>query len=209
MHTLHKHTLAFAAALSALAGYVDAMGFLKLGGYFVSFMSGNSTQMAVGIVQHESVAAQLGAIIALFVAGAFSGSLLAHFATAGRRTVAVLAMVTALLALGAASYGFGFSLAAILLMTFAMGAANASLQGAGEQVVGVTYMTGTLVKVGQRLAHDLLNGGKYTWLPYLLLWVGLVSGGVCGAFLYGIIGLHSLWIAAGWAALLMLIAWRK
>lgn len=30
-----------AACLSALAGYVDAIGFIKLGGFFISFMSGN------------------------------------------------------------------------------------------------------------------------------------------------------------------------
>ena len=31
--------------MSTLAGYVDAIGFLHLGGLFVSFMSGNSTRM--------------------------------------------------------------------------------------------------------------------------------------------------------------------
>ena len=34
-----------AAYLSALAGYVDALAFLKLGGFFVSFISGNSTRL--------------------------------------------------------------------------------------------------------------------------------------------------------------------
>ncbi|MET0229353.1 MAG: DUF1275 family protein, partial [Rhodanobacteraceae bacterium] len=42
---------AVAAALSWNAGYVDAVGYLSLGGFFVSFMSGNSTQLGVGIAQ--------------------------------------------------------------------------------------------------------------------------------------------------------------
>ena len=39
----------FAALLSGLAGFVDAIGFIKLGGFFVSFMSGNSTRLAVAL----------------------------------------------------------------------------------------------------------------------------------------------------------------
>ncbi len=46
-----------AAALAALAGYVDAIGFVKLGGLFVSFMSGNTTRMAVGLAGGSAVAA--------------------------------------------------------------------------------------------------------------------------------------------------------
>ncbi|MCL2535023.1 MAG: DUF1275 family protein, partial [Nocardiaceae bacterium] len=36
-----------AVFLSGLAGFVDAMGFITLGGFFVSFMSGNSTKLSV------------------------------------------------------------------------------------------------------------------------------------------------------------------
>ncbi|MFZ1966902.1 MAG: DUF1275 family protein, partial [Bradyrhizobium sp.] len=39
--------IALACTLSALAGYVDGIGFIHLGGLFVSFMSGNSTRLGV------------------------------------------------------------------------------------------------------------------------------------------------------------------
>ncbi len=39
----------FAIALAALAGYVDAVGYLSAGGYFVSFMSGNTTRLGVAL----------------------------------------------------------------------------------------------------------------------------------------------------------------
>ncbi len=41
--------LLLAAALIAVAGFVDAIGFLTLGHLFVSFASGNSTQFAIAV----------------------------------------------------------------------------------------------------------------------------------------------------------------
>jgi len=38
-----------AAGLSAIAGFVDAVAFLELRGFFASFMSGNTTRFAVGL----------------------------------------------------------------------------------------------------------------------------------------------------------------
>ena len=45
-----RRNISLACALSALAGYVDAIGFLHLGGLYVSFMSGNSTLVLSAIV---------------------------------------------------------------------------------------------------------------------------------------------------------------
>jgi len=36
----------FAYAVAGLAGFVDITGFLQLNGYFVSFMTGNTTLLA-------------------------------------------------------------------------------------------------------------------------------------------------------------------
>src|SRR3979411_680147 len=69
--------VALTCALSALAGYVDGIGFIHLGGLFVSFMSGNSTRMGVSLADgHWRDAAQALSLIALFVIGAALGSLI-------------------------------------------------------------------------------------------------------------------------------------
>ncbi|HRQ61268.1 MAG TPA: DUF1275 family protein [Alphaproteobacteria bacterium] len=65
-------------------------------------------------------------------------------------------------------------------------------------------MTGTLVKFGQRLAGRMLGEKEHNWLPYFLLWVGLVSGAILGALGYMAYGLHILW--AGVAACYALTA---
>ena len=71
--------LVLAMMLAGLAGMVDAIGFIRLGHLFVSFMSGNSTQFAIAIGRgHFDEAGQILLLIVLFVIGAAGGQLLAH-----------------------------------------------------------------------------------------------------------------------------------
>lgn len=199
---------ALATALSALAGYVDAIGFISLGGFFVSFMSGNSTRLGVGLMRHSPDAAVAAGLIATFVVGVVLGSLTGRIAGAHRRP-AVLAVVAVLLALAASSSAFGFGVVVIIAMVLAMGAENAVFEADGEVHIGLTYMTGTLVKIGQRVATALIGGDRLAWLPYLALWIGLIAGACAGAVLYPILGMGALWIGAGAAALLAVIAIQK
>src|SRR3546814_14871784 len=81
-----RHWL-LAIGVSAIAGDIDAIGFLKLGGLFVSFMSGNSTRMAVGVVAEPHVALPAARLLAGFVAGVIAGTLLAMAAGTYRKHV--------------------------------------------------------------------------------------------------------------------------
>ncbi|MDP9164215.1 MAG: DUF1275 family protein, partial [Pseudomonadota bacterium] len=93
MTSLDARSRLLAAALSALAGFVDAIGFLGTGGFFVSFMSGNSTRLAVGVARNAAFAATALALVAAFVTGVIIGSLVGRKAGA-RRPPAVLLLVT-------------------------------------------------------------------------------------------------------------------
>lgn len=199
MIRLNKTLRLFAASLSFVAGFVDALGFIHLGGYFVSFMSGNSTRMAVSLPERLSGGLLPLSLMGLFLVGVIGGTILtARFkGDHGRRMLVSLAVLLALAATFAAT---GHSQMAVLLTPIAMGAMNTMFQRDGEVSVGVTYMTGTLVKLGQRVAKALTGGPRWTWTPYLLLWFGLVSGAICGAVIYPYLGLQALWLPA--AALL-------
>jgi len=198
----------FAAGLAAVAGYVDALGFIHLGGFFVSFMSGNSTRAGVGLADAGGDAVIAGALVATFVGGVVIGAVAGRLAKQHRQ-FAVLSLVAVLLALGALAQSIGLGMLAIAAMALAMGAENTVFERNGEVSIGVTYMTGTLVKAGQRIAAALAGEDRWGWLPYLLLWASLVTGATLGAVSYPLIGLGGLWIAAGAVALLAWVARRS
>ena len=203
MHSYDRPRRTLAVAAAALAGYVDALGFLSADRYFVSFMSGNTTRLGVDLMTRPAMAWMPAMLLALFVLGVAGGALLA--ARAGdRRKVVVLGMVAALLGLAALSHG----LLLLALLVLAMGALNNTLQRGGEVAVGLTYMTGALVRLGQGLAARINGTGGEGWSGWLLLWCGLALGAVAGAAAW----LHwhdaALWLASGWGLLLALAASR-
>lgn len=204
-----RHLVAIAACLSFLAGYVDAIGFLDLGGFFVSFMSGNSTRLGVALAQgHAQAAATLCGIVFLFVSGVVGGSLLGARLHHRRMTVIMLCVASLLVfsALADQWAGRGIAIAALVL---AMGAVNTLFERDGEVAIPITYMTGTLVRMGQRIAGALRGGPRLAWLRYLLLWCGLVSGAVTGAAAYAAKGFSAVWLAAAIAAAVTLVFQRK
>jgi uncharacterized membrane protein YoaK (UPF0700 family) len=200
-----RRNVGLACALSALAGYVDGIGFLHLGGLFVSFMSGNSTRMGVSLAQGQWLsAAQALGLIALFVTGAAAGSLIVLGRGANRQPRLLLAEAL-LLAAAALCDAFGLSNVAVAAIVLAMGLENAVFQIDGGAGLGLTYVTGALVKVGQLVAAALTGGARWAWAPNLLLWAAMVAGALCGALAYHWINLAAIWFAAGAALALSAI----
>jgi uncharacterized membrane protein YoaK (UPF0700 family) len=201
-----RNTRFLAIAAAVVAGFVDAVGFIETKGYFVSFMTGNSTRLGIGLAGLGDVMLPAALVLA-FVGGVTLGSLLIQ-AVSFKQSAVTFAFVAVLLAISAALARLGLAAAATLLMAGAMGAMNAAFQANGEVRIGLTYMTGTLVKIGQRAAGAIRGGPPWLWLPYLLQWLGLMSGVALGAATYGNLGAQALWLPAAAMVALSLLASR-
>lgn len=201
-----RGNLALACALSGLAGYIDGIGFIHLGGLFVSFMSGNSTRLGVMVAEMNwSKALEAIRLIVMFVVGAGAGSLIGRGRGTYRQGLLVMAEAL-LLGVGALGYELGFEQLTIATIVLAMGLVNAVFQiDGGTTGLGLTYMTGTLVRVGQLLAAALTGGPRWAWLPNLLLWAALVVGAVLGTLAYQHVNLAAVWFAAGAASIVSVI----
>jgi uncharacterized membrane protein YoaK (UPF0700 family) len=182
-----------AAALALIAGFIDAYGMITYGVY-VSFMSGNTTQTGYQAAEGAFGPASLSALaILFFVVGSFAGTLLVELAGRYARRVlycvvaAALATIVGLTQLGLLSGGL-----AIAAISVAMGVMNNALSRVGAQAVSLTFVTGSLSRVGSSLALALrrapLRDAEGPWDTHLrraLLLARLWLGFLVGALLSG------------------------
>ena len=180
--------LSSAVVLAWIAGATDAIGFLTLGGVFVSFMSGDTTRLGVALAASDRPLAYATiALVTLFVVGVCVAALAgARAAQAG----GVLLLQAMLLAGATWLIDAGRVGAGTAALVFAMAFANTA---ASERGLGVTA---ALVRIGQGLATAIAGGARLGWLPDLLLWVALVAGGTAGAALEARWGSAALWMPA-------------
>src|SRR6202012_402468 len=187
---LARNAELLAAALAMIAGFVDAYGIITYG-VFVSFMSGNTTQTGYQAAEGLFGPASLsGLAILFFVVGCFAGTLLVQAAgRLARRAVfgvvaATLAEVVGLTYFGFLTVGFG-----IAIVSVAMGVMNSALSPVGAQSVSLTFVTGTLSRVGSHLAQAAsrapLADAQGPWDTHLRralmlsrVWAGFFAGAV-------------------------------
>ncbi|PQZ83709.1 MULTISPECIES: YoaK family protein [unclassified Arthrobacter] len=202
----------FAGTITAMAGFVDGVGFVHFGGYFLSFMSGNSTRSSVALMTGDLAGwAMAMSLVGCFVAGVILATLVTFRLDRLRRPVAMYS--SAALLLSAAISGNFLPQLTALLLAAAMGLVNVSYTRSGEVSLGLTYMTGTLVKLGQALGGAIIGlatgsdrgGYRMLWMRYAVLWLMITMGSLGGVLAYLRLGLGSLWIVAGgmlaWASL--------
>jgi uncharacterized membrane protein YoaK (UPF0700 family) len=150
-----NETLLWAGAifLALVAGYVDGYGLLFLK-TFVSFMSGNTTTAGVMIGGGNFHAAfSSGLAVVFFVIGSFCGNKLSQFDFRHSHRIAFL-VIAAILAMvaGLETGGLRYVPVQIASLALAMGMVNPALTKIGAEPVSLTFMTGTLSRVGAHLA---------------------------------------------------------
>lgn len=183
VQTLGRRGFAAAATLSLIAGYIDGFGYVFLGGYFVSFMTGNTTRAGVDLVGGALGAVALAALlIVAFVGGAVVGTIVT-----GRRMrseTAVLVLVTSLVALAAVGSLLDWRVATGVVLAAAMGAMNTVFARGGDVRFGITYMTGALVRLAQTIVAAVQTGQRGEWVRHFLMWASIASGAILGAFAF-------------------------
>ncbi|HTM78782.1 MAG TPA: YoaK family protein, partial [Devosia sp.] len=168
--------------------------FVELGGFFVTFVSGNTTQLgdalATGIAP---VAVLTGSLIGLFFVGSFAGASLALL-PARWATSAVLVLVLVAMIASMTLSVTGFTPAqAMLALAVAAGAQNAILTSQGAVRLGATFVTGTMFGAAQDLAKALRRlAPPWRWLQHLLVWISLLSGAALGALAHRSFGTYAL-----------------
>lgn len=216
-----------AVGLTANAGFVDGLFFIHLGGYFVSFMSGNSTRAAADLAQGNYQAwIAASSLILAFIIGVMLSSFAVRFGPKRFHPPAeslltervtphgsAVWMAYALMLLGGITAVITTTeMAAPFIVAAATGAINGTFTRRGEVTVGLTYMTGTLVKMGQALASAIaLRSSVYLarFFRYLLLWAAIALGSLIGGWSYLQFGLAAIWLTiAAMTILAIALTWR-
>ncbi|MBV4474003.1 MULTISPECIES: YoaK family protein [Pseudomonas] len=207
----HLHTqkwrgrvgLALVAALSVLAGMTDAIGFMASGD-FVSFMSGNTTRLAVAISAGDmSLTLRLVILVVTFIVGNALGVVVGRLG--GRRALPLLLCIATLLC-AAAVWPFEAQLPALLAAIIAMGMLNAAVEEVNGLAVGLTYVTGALSRFGRGLGRWMLGERRNGWRVQLVPWSGMFIGAVLGAVLEHHLGLKALFVSGLLAGLLGVVS---
>jgi uncharacterized membrane protein YoaK (UPF0700 family) len=178
-----------AAALAMIAGFLDAYGMITYRTY-LSFMSGNTTQAGYEIGEARFGPALSSVLLAIlfFGVGSFAGALLEGSAVRRIRRLVFGVIATSLaLIVGFAQIGFSSNWVSIAVISLAMGAMNTALSVAGNKSVSLTFVTGTLSRIGIQLALAVrrapLPDSQGAWdtharraLQLTAIWAGFLSG---------------------------------
>ena len=202
---------------AGIAGAFNAAGFCAFG-TFSSNMTGNVSGLADHLGLRElTLALPMLALIAAFMAGAMSATLLI---SAGRRhrlrgvyAYSVLTEALLLVGLGLAGVSLPARWHGAVLVTglsFLLGLQNATITQITDARVRTTHVTGMVTDLGIGLARRLSRGDdasgpdREKMRLYAVTVAAFLAGGVTGVLAWSVLGTAFLFIAAGLLALIAL-----
>ncbi|KQB86209.1 YoaK family protein [Corynebacterium lowii] len=201
--------------LASLAGATGAAAWLYSSGWYVTFMTGNTERMVLEPLQGSTGAglAALSAVL-VFVIGAFTATLARIYlwsqARHGAMVVTTLAIIAAFLSdLWLGAQRNELTPIPILFLAFGLGALNTSISRRGQVVMPLSYVTGTLVKIGQGAALHVAGKQQWMWFPQLATYLGFVFGAVLGGVVFHRQGVDdALFLLAIGAMVMTAVTWR-
>jgi uncharacterized membrane protein YoaK (UPF0700 family) len=174
--------------LAALAGLIGAVAFTHSAGYFVTFMTGNTERAALAYFRDQPWLAITAVLLLIsFVGGVVVASLCRrHLWVAHPHGPTVLTALSLAAATTdcIATHGWSamgdLSFEPIPFVAFGIGALNTSFVKDGEVSTPLSYVTGTLVKMGQGIERHISGGSATAWLGYMLLYISFIVGATIG-----------------------------
>ncbi|WP_235604197.1 YoaK family protein [Photobacterium kishitanii] len=166
-----------------IAGIVDAIGFIHLkNGLFVSFMSGNTTHVAMLLSSHQyGQSFYYIGVILLFVAGITIGEMIAVLQQQNYRWL-VMSTVSILLFSAIFIEKITIPIVTNFILAFAMGLQNIALRITINKAMPLTFATAFLANTGRELAMLLLGkGDKKVFIKQISLWFSIFIGAVVGS----------------------------
>ena len=192
-----ESTSLFVLLLVAAAGLTDALLYLHSKEMLAVYMTGNSSKMAQFFqTGNLEKALPLLAIIITFVVGTTLGAWLGNRASSWRAPQLLL-LVTLLLLAAWPFTASQYPLIAVLPIAAAMGVLNQ----VRSSEAGVTFLTGTLVRLGRALATGQLRSASL----YITRWLVWFLAAFAGAAIDSHLPQTSLLIVPCWCLLLALI----
>lgn len=208
--------------LAAVAGMIGAAAFLDSDGYFVTFMTGNTERAVLqgfdttrerGVIGPAALNA--GILIVAFVLGVAVAMFLRRKLWKNNPHGITVLTTLGLFAAGMTDLALnGFhendvTYVPIVIVAFTVGTLNTAFVKKGEVSIPLSYVTGTLVKLGQGMERHATGGGSiYDWLVYALLYAGFILGAVVGGVVASIIdGGYVLFGAAGLCAVATVVGY--
>jgi len=137
--------LPWAALLAGIAGYVDAICYLRLGGAFAANMTGNLVEVGLAVARGQwKLAIWCASLLVAFLLGILAARLVLRIQHSARLSLLLEAAIIVVAATGV------LGIAAVPVLAAAMALQNEAVTH-GIVALNVGFITGDLQRVGERL----------------------------------------------------------